>query len=121
RRRRRCKVFDTSSPRATTNGRSAMTRLDSMLRTTVLLLVSLAGPAAASGPTEDERELRRIKEELWPRACREGDVALLDRLLAAEFQVIDAEGGRSDKAAELAFAAGRRWINRSFRFEIDRL
>jgi hypothetical protein len=80
-----------------------------------------AAVAAAETRAADERELRRLKEELWPRAYREGDVALLDSLLADEFQMVDPEGGWSTKAQELERAAGRRWRNRSFRFEVRRL
>lgn len=82
---------------------------------------ALAAPLLGAISPSDEAELREIKEVLWPRAYREGDVALLDRLLADEFRLIDAEGGWSDKATELAFVARKRWINRSFRFEIKRL
>jgi predicted TIM-barrel fold metal-dependent hydrolase len=96
---------------------------------TLLALWMLAGgsalgvgaPVRAANPPSDEAELREIKEVLWPRAYREGDTALLDRLLAEEFRLIDPDGGWSDKATELAHVAERRWINRSFRFEIRRL
>ena len=85
------------------------------------LVVGLSAPTRAATSASDEAELREIKEVLWPRAYREGDVALLDRLLADEFRLIDAEGGWSDKAAELEHVAKKRWVNRSFRFEIRRL
>jgi predicted TIM-barrel fold metal-dependent hydrolase len=78
-------------------------------------------PAPAATPASDEAELREIKEVLWPRAYREGDVALLDRLLAEEFRLIDPNGEWSDKATELAHVARSKWVNRSFRFEIRRL
>jgi predicted TIM-barrel fold metal-dependent hydrolase len=78
-------------------------------------------PVGAASPTPDETELREIKEVLWPRAYREGDAALLDRLLAEEFRLIDPNGEWSDKATELAHVARSKWINRSFRFEIRRL
>jgi predicted TIM-barrel fold metal-dependent hydrolase len=91
----------------------------------LLLLTSLApglsAPTLAADPVSDEAELREIKEVLWPRAYREGDTALLDRLLADEFRLIDPDGGWSDKATELARVAERRWVNRAFRFEIRRL
>ena len=83
--------------------------------------LAASAPVRAANPTSDESELREIKEVLWPRAYREGDTALLDRLLAEEFRLIDPDGGWSDKATELAHVAERRWINRSFRFEIRRL
>lgn len=96
-----------------------------LLVPSLMLAASLApGPIAAAPaaiPTSDEAELREIKEVLWPRAYREGDVALLDRLLAEEFRLIDPDGEWSDKATELAHVARSRWVNRSFRFEIRRL
>lgn len=98
-----------------------MSRIVFRLRIAVVLVLTTLAPALAGGSPTDEQELRRIKEELWPRAYREGDAALLDRLLAAEFQMIDPEGGGSDKAGELEFVRTGRWVNRSFRFEIRRL
>lgn len=98
-----------------------MSRIVSRMRIALALALSMVAPALAGGSPTDEQELRRIKEELWPRAYREGDAALLDRLLAAEFQMIDPEGGGSDKAGELEFLRTGRWVNRSFRFEIRRL
>ncbi len=85
------------------------------------LALGLSAPARAANPTSDEAELREIKEVLWPRAYREGDTALLDRLLAEEFRLIDPSGGWSDKATELEHVARGRWVNRAFRFEIRRL
>ena len=85
------------------------------------LALGLVASAHAATRASDEAELREIKEVLWPRAYREGDVALLDRLLAEEFRLIDPNGEWSDKATELAHVARSRWINRSFRFEIRRL
>jgi hypothetical protein len=96
-----------------------------LLFSSLMLAAGLApGPIAvahAATPASDEVELREIKEVLWPRAYREGDVALLDRLLAEEFRLIDPNGEWSDKATELAHVARSRWVNRSFRFEIRRL
>lgn len=85
------------------------------------LALAVVAPARASNPASDEALLREIKEVLWPRAYREGDKALLDRLLAEEFRLIGPDGGWSDKATELERVAASRWINRSFRFEIRRL
>lgn len=84
------------------------------------LLVASFAPAEPPGAS-DEAALRELKERLWPRAYREGDVALLDRILAPEFQMIDAEGGWSNKQAELAWVASNRPSYTSFRFEIRRL
>lgn len=85
------------------------------------LALGLAVPAHAADRSTDEAQLREIKEVLWPRAYREGDVGLLDRLLAAEFRLIDPQGRWSDKATELENVGRSRWVNRSFRFEIRRL
>jgi len=49
-----------------------MHRVGSRLRATTLLLLVAVAPAVAETRADDERELRRIKEELWPRAYREG-------------------------------------------------
>lgn len=95
------------------------------LTTAVVLVLSaglLAGLAAGATPEpSDEAVLREMKEVLWPRAYREGDVALLDRILAKEFQMIDPDGGWSNKAKELDYVSKNRAKNRSFRFEIRRL
>lgn len=89
------------------------------------LLVPLAGLAIAgsseTSADKDKNELRRMKEDLWPRAYREGDVSLLDRILASEFQMVDPDGNWSDKAAELDYVSKHKTKNRSFRFEIRRL
>lgn len=85
------------------------------------LLFAVWPSAHAAPATGDELELRHLKQVLWPQAYREGDPALLDRLLAKEFRMIDAEGGGSDKARELAFVAKERWVNLGFRYEIERL
>jgi hypothetical protein len=88
----------------------------------ILLLVLSAPPLEATATERsDEAILREIKEVHWPRAYREGDVALLDRILASEFQMIDAAGEWSDKTAELDDISKNRPTYRSFRFEIKRL
>jgi ketosteroid isomerase-like protein len=73
-------------------------KLISRLALAALVFASLA---ALAGEPDDEAALRRIKEELWPRAYATQDVDLLDSLLAPEFQLIDAEGNWSTKAEEL--------------------
>jgi hypothetical protein len=93
-----------------------------MLLVPAVACALLAAPApAAPADTADQAALREIKEVLWPRAYREGDAALLDRLLADEFQMVDGDGNWSNKAKELEHVRKERWINRSFRFEIRRL
>ena len=77
--------------------------------------------ASTDATDKDKSELRRLKEDLWPRAYREGDAALLGRILASEFQMVDPDGNWSDKAKELDYVSKHKTKNRSFRFEIRRL
>lgn len=77
--------------------------------------------AQARTETADERELRQLKEERWPKAYRDGDVALLDSILAPEFRLIGASGNWSTKQDELDYVAKHRPAYRAFRFEIVRL
>lgn len=97
-----------------------------VLRQTAFLVALMAllpssKVVAAAAPSKDDAELRRIKTEEWPRLYREQDVAGLDRLLAAEFQMLDSEGAVSTKAGELAWVEANRPGYERFRFEIDRL
>lgn len=95
-----------------------------MSRTLALaLLLGLAAlpPAAQEAAPEDIARLREIKLELWPRAYREQDVALLERLLDERFQMIDAAGAVTGKADELAWVRAHRPGYDSFRYEIERL
>ncbi len=78
-------------------------------------------PSLPQAPGSDEAQLRELKQVLWPRAYREGDAVLLDRILADEFQMIDAAGAWSTKREELDYVAKHRPTYQSFRFEIRRL
>lgn len=69
----------------------------------------------------DTARLRELKEVLWPKAYREQDPALLARILADEFESIDAEGNRSTKAEELDYVRKNKPSYDSFRFVIRRL
>ena len=90
------------------------------LASLVLLLGTLA-PEVARAQTDDEQALRYLKEVAWPRAYKEQDVALLDRILADEFQMVDAEGVWSTKAEELDYIRHNRPGYDSLRFVITRL
>ena len=83
--------------------------------------LGLCAGVASEPPPADAAKLREIKEVLWPKAYREGDVELLKRILADEFQMIDAEGAVSTRAAELEYVSKNRPSYTSFRFEIKRL
>lgn len=86
----------------------------------VLSLVSAPG-LIGQGPSDDEKVLREIKEVLWPRAYRDQDTALLDRLLADEFQMIDGSGLWSTKADEMKWVRENRPAYDSLTFQIKRL
>lgn len=92
-----------------------------MRRVVALLLLLALAPFPLAAQQTDEATLRRLKEELWPRAYREGDPALLDQILAEEFQMIGPDGAWSSKRQELDYVSRHRMQNKSFRFEIRRL
>jgi hypothetical protein len=76
--------------------------------------------SSAAALAEDEAALRQIKEVYWPKAYREQDVRLLDRILASEFQSIDADGAWSTKAEELEYVRKHKQTH-ELRFVIKRL
>lgn len=86
-----------------------------------LIVAFTAGLAVAAPSAEDKAALRRIKEVDWPKAYREQDPQLLDRILASEFQMIDADGAWSSKAEELQYVRKHKPSYDSFRFDIQRL
>jgi ketosteroid isomerase-like protein len=88
-----------------------------------ILALALAGlaPAPGQAQSEDEKALRRLKEVEWPKAYKEQDAALLDRILADEFQMVDADGNRSTKAQELDWVRNNKPGYESLTFEITRL
>ena len=69
----------------------------------------------------DLESLRYLKEVEWPRAYRYQDTVLLDRILGEDFQMIDAGGSWSDKAAELAWIRENASAPDSFYYDIKRL
>lgn len=89
----------------------------------VLGIALVLGPSATSlgDPPGEAAELQHLKQVLWPKAYREQDVALLDRILADEFQMIDGSGQWSTKHDELEWIAKHRPAYDSLNFEIRRL
>jgi hypothetical protein len=89
----------------------------------VLLWSGYACTSESQSPLspDDRDKLTRLKEVNWPRAYREQDTALLDSILAEEFQLIDADGEWSNKALELEYISKNKPSYDSFRFEIKRL
>lgn len=91
-----------------------------------LLLAACVAACVGTAPArdagrDDAAQLREIKLVLWPRAYREQDVALLDRLLDPGFRLVGADGDVSDKAGELDWIARNKPSYDSFRYEIERL
>ncbi|MBI4752376.1 MAG: nuclear transport factor 2 family protein [Acidobacteria bacterium] len=76
---------------------------------------------SVSARETDLAELRHIKTVLWPKAYREQDTALLDRILHDQFQMIDDGGSISTKAEEIAYIRANKPTYQSFHFEIERL
>lgn len=89
-----------------------------------VLFAGLVLPGAAGAGTpdpKDEAALRHLKEVLWPKAYFEQDTALLDRILADEFQMIDAEGTWTTKAEQLERVRRGKPSYDSLKFVIRRL
>ncbi len=95
------------------------------MKTTLILLSSLCFFSVIhtfESPQKTDLEiLTYLKEVEWPKAYREQDVQLLDRILAEEFQMISNDGSWSTKAQELADIQKSKPTYDSFRFEIKRL
>lgn len=91
------------------------------MKSLIVLLISCLTITTALAQSPDEQALRNLKEVLWPKAYREQDTLLLDRILADEFQMIDAEGNWSTKSGELAYIKVNKPSYESFRYEIKRL
>ncbi|MEO1258633.1 MAG: nuclear transport factor 2 family protein [Bacteroidota bacterium] len=87
----------------------------------ILLLCFLATPVFTQEFKSDIEQLTYLKEVEWPRAYREQDTVLLDRILADEFQMIDASGTTYTKTDELEYIKNHQPDYESFRFEIKRL
>ncbi len=69
---------------------------------------------------EDKEELRHLKKVLWPQAYSEQDTVLLDKILAEEFQFIEASGNVSNKQFELNWIKENKFSHDSFYYDIKR-
>ena len=87
----------------------------------LISLALLAFPSPAAEISADEAELHELKEVLWPKAYFEQDTAILDRILADEFKMVDGEGNWSTKAEELEWVSNNKPAYDSLVFEIRRL
>ena len=87
----------------------------------LFLLIALFPYDTNPKQVSDEETLRNLKEVLWPQAYREQDTILLDKILAEEFQMIDAQGKWSNKKGELNYIREHKPSYDAFRYEIRRL
>jgi hypothetical protein len=87
----------------------------------MLVLCTLISCNNTTLTSDDRDKLTHLKEVLWPKAYREQDTALLNTILADEFQMIDDGGEWSNKKLELDYIKKNKPSYDSFRFEITRL
>lgn len=84
-------------------------------------MVSACSQQADIITSNDLQRLRYLKEVEWPKAYREQDAVLLDRILREDFQLIDQAGGRYSKADEISWIKEHAMEHDSFYYEIKRL
>ena len=70
---------------------------------------------------KEEKQLRYLKEVEWPKAYKEQDTLLLDRILGDDFQMITNDGEWSNKEKQLERIKATSMDHDSFRYEIKRL
>ncbi len=70
---------------------------------------------------DDEQTLREIKTKLWPAAYKTQDAELLGSILHSSFEMIDADGGRSNREQELDYVRNNKWEPGEFSYVIERL
>lgn len=93
-------------------------------RLIVIFLLAAVTASLAQKPANnaaDEKALRYLKEVEWPKAYREQDTVLLDRILAEEFKMIDSDGGYSTKKEQIDYIKTHKPNYISFKFVIKRL
>ena len=98
-----------------------MKQIKSPLLLAVTLYLTLTTHSYGVELDNDEQQLRHIKQELWPKAYKNQDVALLNSILAPSFELVTSDGKRFSKADELASLPNHRWPHKTFAFEISRL
>jgi len=70
---------------------------------------------------KEKEKLRYLKEVEWPKAYKEQDTVLLDRILGNDFQMITNDGEWSNKIKQLERIKESPMDHDSFRYEIKRL
>ena len=102
-----------------------ITSLKKLISPALLAVMIIASCNKDQKSTLDERAereiLRVLKEVEWPKAYRDQDTVLLDRILGDDFQMVGNDGTWSDKAGQMERIKAAPMDNDSFRFEIKRL
>lgn len=75
-------------------------------------------PSGMAYTEKEIDELYQLKEVDWPKAYREQDTVLLDKILAEEFHFITSDGSYSSKGQELDWIKNNPFSADSFYFEI---
>lgn len=89
-----------------------------MLLVLGLLVASMISPVAAQS---DHETLWKLKSDDWPRAYRTQDTALLNSILAEEFERVGSDGAWSNKKQELAWISANKPSYDSLVFQVTRL
>ncbi len=71
--------------------------------------------------TADEQRVKDLKEKVWPKACKEQNTTLLDKILAEEFFMIDADGNTFSKSQEIEYHQQNKPTYESFTYHVGRL
>lgn len=79
-----------------------------MKRLSLTVVVTLAAVSFVLGQVSDTKKVRAVEQELlqlkldWGKAYVQRDAVLLDRILADDFVVVDADGAAATKMQEMA-------------------
>ncbi|MEM7367869.1 MAG: nuclear transport factor 2 family protein [Bacteroidota bacterium] len=87
----------------------------------LVFLLSCRSSSPFQASKSDIRFLHTLKEYEWPKAYREQDTLLLDRILGEDFQLVDANGLWTTKQDEISWIKSHAITPDSFYYEIKRL
>jgi len=82
----------------------------------ILLTVTVINAQSST----DLQELKHLKSSVWPAAYQGQDTLLLDKILADDFQLIDANGNVFRKEDEMKYISDIKPTYNSFEFVVDR-
>lgn len=88
---------------------------------TLMLILFVFSFGYSQNNEEDIAILTHLKTVDWPKAYREQDNVLLDRILHENFEMIDAQGMSYTKEDELKYIKANKPDYTSFEYKIERL